>query len=193
MTIEEIKAYIAADGRELQRRQKLYRYYRMEHDILSAEKKDDGKPDNRLAHGFANYICNAYAGYMFGQPVTYAPVSAVATGDSEAGLAMLLGNAESGEELLDVMRETYAYNDEEAENAALGLDCAICGTAVEIMYVDADAVTRFARVDPVGCIAITDGTIEDRLTYNHWYAGHFHCEKTIDRLRILFHDFIEMQ
>ena len=36
-------------------------------------------------------------------------------------------------------------------------------------------------------------TIEDRLTYNHWYAGHFHCEKTIDRLRILFHDFIEMQ
>ena len=35
-------------------------------------------------------------------------------------------------------------------------------------------------------------TIEDRLTYRKWYAGHFHCEKTIDKFRILFHDFIEM-
>ena len=35
-------------------------------------------------------------------------------------------------------------------------------------------------------------TIEDRLTYRRWYAGHFHCERTIDNFRILFHDFIEM-
>ena len=36
-------------------------------------------------------------------------------------------------------------------------------------------------------------TIEERLTYRNWYAGHFHCDKRIDRLRILFHDYIEMR
>ena len=29
-------------------------------------------------------------------------------------------------------------------------------------------------------------TIEDRLEYNHWFAGHYHTEKDIDRLSILF-------
>lgn len=28
--------------------------------------------------------------------------------------------------------------------------------------------------------------IEDRLTYRHWYAGHYHTEKEIDRLTLLF-------
>ena len=29
-------------------------------------------------------------------------------------------------------------------------------------------------------------SIEDRLTYRHWYAGHYHTEKSIDKLTILF-------
>ena len=29
-------------------------------------------------------------------------------------------------------------------------------------------------------------SIEDRLTYRHWYAGHFHTEKDIDKLTLLF-------
>ncbi len=32
-------------------------------------------------------------------------------------------------------------------------------------------------------------SIEDRLTYRHWYCGHYHTEKTIDRLRIMFNDY----
>ena len=28
--------------------------------------------------------------------------------------------------------------------------------------------------------------IEDRLQYRHWYAGHYHTEKTVDRLTLLF-------
>lgn len=32
--------------------------------------------------------------------------------------------------------------------------------------------------------------IEDRLAYRKWYAGHFHCEKKIDKLRILAQDII---
>ena len=30
------------------------------------------------------------------------------------------------------------------------------------------------------------GGIEDRLTYDRWYAGHYHTEKPVDRLTLLF-------
>ena len=152
MTLTEALAYVAADVQERERRARLYRYYRCENDILSLPKKGDGKPDNRLAHGYVSYIANAYAGYMFGEPVSYA----IMGGREE--------KAAEDEALLDAMTDCYRYNDEQAENAALGLDCAICGTAVELLYVDADAVVRFARVDPVGCVGVTDGTLEDNLT-----------------------------
>lgn len=33
--------------------------------------------------------------------------------------------------------------------------------------------------------------IEDKLTYKHWYCGHFHTNKHIDRLTILFEDICE--
>lgn len=150
LSIEAIRAYIAADAPERARRERLYRYYQVKNDILSGERGRDDKPDNRLAHGYVPYIANAFTGYMFGQPVTYSPITSV-DGDDGA------------EAFMDAVAGCFRYNDEEAENAALGLDCAICGYAVEIMYVDQDAVTRFARVDPVGCIDVRDGTLEDAL------------------------------
>lgn len=35
-------------------------------------------------------------------------------------------------------------------------------------------------------------TIEDRLDYKHWYLGHYHCSKKIDRITIMFQDFEEL-
>lgn len=32
-------------------------------------------------------------------------------------------------------------------------------------------------------------TIEERLEYEAWYAGHFHCEKRVDRLEIMFENY----
>ncbi len=152
MTLTEALAYVAADAEQRARREKLYRYYRCENDILSMPKKGDDKPDNRLAHGYVGYIANAYAGYMFGEPVSYGTIGG------------RQGTEDVDEALLAAMTECYRYNDEQAENAALGLDCAICGTAVELLYVDRDAFARFARVDPIGCVAVTDGTLENSMT-----------------------------
>ena len=33
--------------------------------------------------------------------------------------------------------------------------------------------------------------IENSLTYNKWFCGHWHLEKTIEKMRFIFHDFIE--
>lgn len=29
-------------------------------------------------------------------------------------------------------------------------------------------------------------SIEEKLTYNKWYAGHFHCDRKVDKLQIMF-------
>lgn len=36
------------------------------------------------------------------------------------------------------------------------------------------------------------GEIEKKLKYERWYAGHYHTEKVIDKLRIMFNDFTVM-
>lgn len=153
MELEHIRAYIEADRQERARIRRLYDYYRGHNDILDEQKKADDKPDNRLAHNYVAYICNAYTGYVFGEPVSYAPYMS----DDDAETA-------ANEAMHEVLQETNRYNDEEAENAALGLDLSICGKGVELMYVDPDAQLRFARVDPEGCIAVRDGTLEDNMT-----------------------------
>jgi len=33
--------------------------------------------------------------------------------------------------------------------------------------------------------------IESKLDYNKWYCGHYHCNKKIDKIRILFEDIVE--
>lgn len=35
-------------------------------------------------------------------------------------------------------------------------------------------------------------TIEDRLDYEAWYCGHYHTEKHIDRIRLMFEDYEEL-
>lgn len=35
-------------------------------------------------------------------------------------------------------------------------------------------------------------TIEDRLHYEHWYCGHYHCSKNVGYIKIMFEDFEEI-
>lgn len=36
------------------------------------------------------------------------------------------------------------------------------------------------------------GKIEERLTYDKWFCGHYHTSKSIDKLRFMFEDFLEL-
>jgi 3-oxoacid CoA-transferase subunit A len=35
--------------------------------------------------------------------------------------------------------------------------------------------------------------IEDRMHYTRWYCGHYHTDKTADRIRFMFNDFLELK
>lgn len=37
------------------------------------------------------------------------------------------------------------------------------------------------------------GKIEERLTYDKWFCGHYHTSKSIDKLRFMFEDFLELE
>ena len=34
--------------------------------------------------------------------------------------------------------------------------------------------------------------IESKLSYDRWYCGHYHTDKTIDKIRFIFNDFITL-
>ncbi len=58
-----------------------------------------------------------------------------------------------------------------------------------------DRVHEFVRNHPTvycGTHRLAYCTIEDRLTYKHWYCGHYHTDKTVDRLSILFESYTEL-
>lgn len=137
-----ILAYIRAHEDEAKRLMRMYDYYRGRHDILLRRMDDPSKPNNRLCCGYPALIANAYAGYMHGEPVNYSAEDA----------------------LMENVSHTMNYNDAQAEDAMLGLDLAICGVAVELHYTDEDGMERFRRVDPVNCVEVRDGTLEDKLT-----------------------------
>lgn len=37
------------------------------------------------------------------------------------------------------------------------------------------------------------GSIEERLEYSKWYCGHYHTEKKIDCLQIMFNDYAVLE
>ena len=37
------------------------------------------------------------------------------------------------------------------------------------------------------------GDLEEKLTYNKWYCGHYHTDKSIDKMRFMFKDVVEVE
>lgn len=57
-------------GKELPQFQEKERYYRVQTKILNRS-MTEGKPNNKLAHGFCRYITNMATSYFAGKPVRY--------------------------------------------------------------------------------------------------------------------------
>jgi len=57
-------------GEPVSRFERLERYYRVKNDIKNRAEKD-GKPNNKLAHGFAKYITKMATGYFMGKGIKY--------------------------------------------------------------------------------------------------------------------------
>lgn len=68
---------------DIPRFQKLQDYYDVQTEILQRT-MDSGKPNNKLAHGFARYIANMATSFFMGRPIKYeVPDETVPAGDDE--------------------------------------------------------------------------------------------------------------
>lgn len=85
--------------------------------------------------------------------------------------------------------EIKAYVEQQLEGLGWGIDVVLSHTAplkyepVEVFLpgINQSAVDKSTE--------IWLDTIEDRLKYWKWYCGHYHTEKKVDRLEIMFENF----
>lgn len=116
---------------------KLERYYLGKHDILAREMTDATQPNNKVVINYPSLICDSYASYLVGTPITY-------SGDGK---------------VIDILN----YNDVADEDLELATDANIFGYAIEQLYIDEDSKVRFTRVSPMETILLADNTIQHNL------------------------------
>lgn len=126
---------------------RLKRMYDNENEIKHRE-VSEGNPNNKLSHGFAEYIVNTSVGYFMGRKPDYKLPE------------------EYSAEVLDVLN----YNDEQDVNTSLATSCSIYGCGAELFYLDKDGEIRFRDVDIREIIYIVSPDIEGEIhtLIRHW-------------------------
>lgn len=124
--------------------QRLKDAYEDKYQILSAPKKPDYKPDNRIPVNFAKYIVDTMNGFFMGIPVKV-------TSDVPA--------AGDYVNLLD------QYNDQDDNNAELSKICDIYGHGYEMYYVDEEGEIGITYLSPMEGFMIYDDSILERPVY----------------------------
>ena len=121
---------------------KLKRYYSGKHAILQKEGRKHNAPNNRLVNNYCKFISDFAVGFFIGQPATY---------------------KSADEENLEMLLDIFKYNDESAHNLELAEESSVTGTAFEILYIDEDAMIRFANVPAEEMILVCDSTLEENI------------------------------
>ena len=117
--------------------EKLEMYYLGKHDILRRVMSDNSQPNNKIVINYPSLICDSFASYLVGTPITYTASEKIKT--------------------------ILEYNDVADLDLELATDANIFGYAIEQLYIDEDAQIRMARCNPKETILLCDNTIEHKL------------------------------
>ena len=118
--------------------------------ILSKSYTDTSKPCSKTVINYCKNITDSYCGYLAAPNF----ISYKSEQDIEA--------------IMDILR----YNDYQSADSQLLLNALIYGTAVELMYHDSAARTRFKLINPTQCFGIYDNTLSSDLMYFvRWYKA----------------------
>lgn len=117
--------------------EKLEMYYLGKHDILRRVMSDNSQPNNKIVINYPSLICDSFASYLVGTPITYTASEKIKT--------------------------ILEYNDVADLDLELATDANIFGYAIEQLYIDEDAQIRMARCNPKETILLCDSTIEHKL------------------------------
>ena len=132
---------------ELPKLERWKNYYDGKHAILRKTYTDKTKPCNRIVTNFCKVVTDTYGGYICGKPITY-------TSNND----------------IDDIADVINYNDSDAEDMSFLTNALIHGVAYELQWLDKDAQSRFAQVNPLNAFAIYDNTLDCELLYFvRWY------------------------
>lgn len=122
-------------------------YYDGKHKILNKKYEDESKACSNIVTNFCRIITQTYNGYIAGKPVSYS----------------------SNDDITDI-QEVINYNDDAAANIQWLLNALIYGVGYEIQWIDKNAQTRYAQVNPQNAFPIYDNSLDGELLYFvRWY------------------------
>lgn len=150
ITPEIVAAYIQRhSNNELDRLQKLERYYDGEHAITDRIKSGN-LSNNKVVTNHAAYISNFAASYLMGAPVVY-----------------------SGKDNKDITALTDALvkADAPTQDADLALDVSVFGRGFEFVYMSSGdkSEPKLARVSPLNAFVVYDDTVEQKPVFGVYY------------------------
>lgn len=117
-------------------------YYDGGHSI-GERRRENGMPNQKLAHDFPRYICTMATGYLIGNAVRY---------DADEA------NAAALERVMDCYRRCCA----DSVDVELARAASLYGRGVELVFADGDAQPRTAALDPRTAFVVYDDTVENR-------------------------------
>lgn len=127
---------------ELPRLSKLERYYKNDNDINKREFEDKSKPNNKIAHSFADYIVETNVAMFVGSPITYV-----------------------SEDDIDDFLDILELANEEDVNVDIATNCSKYGYAIQLLYLDENADIKLATLDNKQCVLIFSDDVSKDLLY----------------------------
>lgn len=139
LTPEILREFIAYNEQMAEERyQPLIDAYRNKYEIFKLPKKQDGKPDNRVAVNFAKYITDTMNGFFIGNPIK------ISTDDADVKAYVEMENA---------------YNMQDDKDAELSKQADIFGKGYEMYYVDDDGHICTVNNTPLEAFMIYDDSV----------------------------------
>ena len=151
ISLDLISDYVARHKKALAFNQRMHDAYENDFEIYHLDKKDDGKPDNRVSVNYIKYIIDTFGGFFCGIPIK---VSA----DDEA--------------VADYIEFLDAYNDQDDNNAELAKQMDIDGDAFEMYYADENGEICITYLSSIEAFMLCDESILERPKYFiRWYKS----------------------
>jgi len=143
LTYSKVNSYISKFmTTEYVRLSKLDRYYRNDNEINRRIFEDLSKPNNKIAHSFADYITETNVAMFVGSPISYNSTD----------------NIEDYNTVLDIA-------DEQDINVDLATNCSKYGYSIQLLYLDENADIKISVLDNKQCVLIFSDDISQKLLY----------------------------
>lgn len=148
ITTPVLRQLIRKHQREKERYVRLHQYYLGKHRILERVKENRGAANNRVFANHAKYITDMAVAYFMGAPVSYA--------------------ASEGYDMEGV-KDAFLSGNMAIEDYRLAKESSICGTALEMLYADENAMPRACVLPTDAAFVVYDDSVEKKKLLGVYY------------------------